>query len=55
MREVHLPVCEVCGHVGKMPAGIYGNKTWCLGPNTERHKKAKKELYRFVEVGRVEA
>lgn len=54
-REVELPICEECGHIGKMPAGIYGNKTWCLGPNADRHKKVAKRLYRFVEVGPVEA
>jgi len=49
LAEVELPVCEQCGHVGRMPNGNYGGATWCTGPGKQHHKRIRKTMRRFVE------
>lgn len=53
MIEVELPVCPICGHVGKMPAGIFGDKTWCRGPNKAQHPRERKVPHHFRDMGPV--
>lgn len=46
MIEIELPVCGVCGHVGKHPGG--GSLTFnCTGPADAMHKRTRMELRRF--------
>jgi hypothetical protein len=56
-RQVELPVCEVCGHVGKLPIGLFSGKGFCTGPMENRHKRTPmvhrvfKEAKASVETG----
>ena len=47
-REVTLPCCEVCGHVGKQPNGNF--RSFCTGPRGQMHKRTRMELRTFREV-----
>jgi hypothetical protein len=38
-RQVELPVCEVCGHIGKLPVGLFSGKGFCSGPKDAQHKR----------------
>jgi hypothetical protein len=56
-RQVELPVCEVCGHIGKLPIGLFSGKGFCTGPMEDRHKRTPmvhrvfKEVRASVETG----
>jgi hypothetical protein len=54
--QVELPVCEVCQHVGKLPAGLFSGKGFCSGPKDAQHKRVamKPRVFREVQ-SRVEA
>lgn len=46
--EVELPVCDICGRVGKAPnAGSFASA--CTGPIGNTHKRRWMRLSRFVE------
>jgi hypothetical protein len=47
-REVELPVCPQCGHVGKRPAGNY--KGYCIGKAGQNHKRLRMTPVRFREI-----
>ena len=38
-REVELPVCPICGTVGKQPSQGTPGKFFCVGPKGGTHKK----------------
>ena len=46
---IELPVCPQCGHVSKIPAGLFSGKSFCSGPKVEPHKRVKMIDRRFVE------
>ena len=44
--EVELPVCEKCGHVGKLPGG--GSLTFnCTGPPEKMHTRTRMTMQTF--------
>jgi hypothetical protein len=49
--EVWLPVCEVCGQIGKvpMPNGNRGYVAFCTGPASDSHHKVHMQRRRFIE------
>lgn len=48
--QVELPVCEVCGHVGRLPIGLFSGKGFCIGPMTDRHPRVPMKPRVFREV-----
>lgn len=48
--ETWLPVCDKCGHIGKLPTFGGGFASWCEGPAGGRHKKCRMRTRRFVAV-----
>jgi hypothetical protein len=46
---VELPVCEVCGHIGKLPIGQFSGKGFCTGAMLNRHKRTAMKPRLFVE------
>jgi hypothetical protein len=50
-REITLPECPRCGHVGKMPDSSWGGRDSCVGQPGTLHAKTKKvpTLWRKVE------
>lgn len=53
--EVELLVCEVCGHVGKLPIGLFSGKGFCTGPLDARHKRTPMKARIFKEVAAAES
>jgi hypothetical protein len=49
-REVELPVCPECGHISKLPAGLFSGKGFCSGPKDAQHKRVPMERRVFREV-----
>lgn len=47
---VELLSCPVCGHVGKIPVGLFDGKGFCTGPRSAPHKRMKMTPKKFVEV-----
>lgn len=48
--EVELPVCDECGHVSKVPAGLFSGKGFCSGPIDAQHKRVPMKPRVFKEV-----
>lgn len=45
---VDLPVCELCGHVGKMPNIGKEMALFCRGPSGNPHKRQRMVQHVFV-------
>lgn len=46
--RVELPVCRICGHIGKLPAHIT-RKDYCAGGVHMPHKAVKMQKRLFIE------
>ena len=49
-REIALPVCPECGHVGKVVLEDFRGGVYCQGPRGFEHKKVKTVATVFKEV-----
>ena len=47
---VELPVCPRCGHVSKVPAGLFSGDNYCAGPKSAIHKRVRMEVRKFREL-----
>lgn len=50
LLTVELPCCPQCGHVSKLPAGIFSGQGFCAGPKGAPHKRVRMQPRKFVEV-----
>lgn len=51
--EVKLPVCDICGQVGKIPERVINRgklEMKCIGPEGKGHKATKMKYKTFREV-----
>ncbi len=48
--QVELPVCDICGHIGKLPAGLFSGKGFCSGPKDAQHKRVAMKPRVFKEI-----